>query len=236
MQQIGKANTVLRHAKVRAEEHVMVYKVGIINDISEMLVLGISDASFAGQPKEGSQTGYMIMATTKKDFKARRGQGLIIDWGSHRVKRVVKSTLASEAAGCSQAYDKAVFARYLISHIFYGDVKCWVKQIALVPAAQMSDCKSLVDLTKKDGSLPTEKRIALDIRDLQEGIEAGVEMVWTSTDKMICDGFTKKLPADNASLRDLEKFVRTGSYDFVPTPKRKSLSRQSGKDHDSVTT
>ena len=225
IEQIARANMVLRNAKSLAEEHVMSYKVGVVNDVSELTVLGISDASFAGQPKEGSQTGYIILATSAKDYRSRKGCGLMIDWGSHRVRRVVKSTLASEAAGSSQAYDRAVFARYLLSHIFYGDMSDWVKQVNRIPAAQMTDCKSLVDLTQKEGSLPTEKRIALDIRDLQDGIEQGVNMVWTSTDKMICDGLTKKLPVNHEAMIALAKFVRIGECNLVPTPKLKKASQ-----------
>ena len=78
----------------------------------------------------------------------------LIDWGSVRLKRVVKSTLAAEAAAMSHSYDKAVYLRSLLSQVLYGRDGTWEKRIHTVPQSTSSDCRSLYDMLDKDTSMP----------------------------------------------------------------------------------
>ena len=78
----------------------------------------------------------------------------------------------------------------------------------LVPFTLATDCKSLYDICQKNGSLPEEKRIALDIMDIKESIsEFGDSIRWVPTDHMLSDSLTKDMPTDV-----LMEFLRSMQY------------------------
>ena len=79
----------------------------------------------------------------------------------------------------------------------------------------VTDCKSLKDLTAKAGSLPSEMRIALDIADARQGLGAGDQLHWTSTDRMAADALTQSMADDTVTTH----ILRSGYYDFRPTMK-----------------
>ena len=213
-----KANTTLRLAKQRVEAgHGIFYPAGPADwSPKDLCVLGVHDASFAQQPGGASQQGYMVFVTHKNTVSARSGPVWAVDWGSHKIHRVIRSTLAAEAASASHTYDKLTYIRTIMAEIFYGWNSDWDKLSRRVDAAMVTDCKSLKDLTDKVGSLPSEKRIALDIADVRQGIEAGDRLLWTSTDKMAADSLTKLMSEDMF----LTRVLRKGYYDFTPTPKK----------------
>ena len=80
-----------------------------------------------------------------------------------------------------------------------------------IPAGIATDCRSLFDLLRKPGSLPQERRVALDILDLRDGIEnEGLAVRWVPTNHMASDCLTK-LEADPAVQHHM---MRTGRYSF----------------------
>ena len=95
----------------------------------------------------------------------------LLDWNSAKIHRKVRSTLAAEAAGASRAYDRAMYARAMIAEIETGKDGHWTQQCKLVPFAMGTDCKSLYDVCTRLGSLPEERRVALDLLDVKEGVE-----------------------------------------------------------------
>ena len=52
-----------------------------------------------------------------------------------------------------------------------GKDQHWTEMCKSVPFCLGTDCKSLFDLCSKVGSLPDERRVALDLMDIREGIE-----------------------------------------------------------------
>ena len=47
----------------------------------------------------------------------------------------------------------------------------WYAMCQKIPFALGTDCKSLYDVCTKQGSMPDEKRVALDLLDVRESIE-----------------------------------------------------------------
>ena len=64
-------------------------------DLPKAVMIGFSDASFANMPRHGSQAGYMILVA-ESSCVSRAAKAAVVSWNSHRIKRVVKSTLAAE--------------------------------------------------------------------------------------------------------------------------------------------
>jgi hypothetical protein len=177
------------------------------DDPKRSLGLGVvSDASFMGQPNEGSQFGYCILlgSTQLYDGEAKTH---MLDWSSSKIHRKVKSTLAAEAAGASRGYDRATFCRALIYEIEHGRGQPkldpdtgklakvpWTEAVTKIPCCVATDCRSLYDLCNKQGSLPDERRVALDLLDVREGLEHfGDKVRWVPTEHMLSDSLTKRM-------------------------------------------
>ena len=70
-----------------------------------------------------------------------------------------------------------------------------------------TDCKSLHDCLHKEGSIPTERRIALDVYDIRQYLDTD-DLLWTSTNTMLVDPLTKHFSKlEETALRE---FLLTG--------------------------
>jgi hypothetical protein len=190
----------------------------------------IHDASFMQQKNEGSQMGYAIMLAPISLYDGPCVTHLL-DWNSSKIHRKVRSTLAAEAAGASKAYDRAVWTRAVIYEIEKGrDGKHWSETIKHVPFALGTDCKSLYDVASKIGSVPDERRVALDLLDVKEGIEEGGDIIrWVPTDHMLADCFTKSMPPDL-----MMKYLTDGVYSLKYDTEIKNTKRECAKDRKQV--
>ena len=170
-------------------------------------VVACHDASFCRQPRGGSQQGYLLMITGS-DMKS--GQVMATtEWGSSKIHRVVKSTLAAEAASASYAFDRSAFLRVFLDQLLRPQARPWVERLRAVPGRLLTDCKSLRDMCRKEGTLPTERRVALDVEDLREGLERqNTSMQWVTTDRMAADALTKRLK----NQKVLDDLCRRGEY------------------------
>ena len=75
-----------------------------------------------------------------------------------------------------------------------GMTKCWKDVCARVPFCLGTDCKSLYDTCIKPASTTKEKRVALDLLDVREGVEEFKDSVrWVPTDHMLVDCLTKAM-------------------------------------------
>ncbi len=89
-------------------------------------------------------------------IQEKRGQAWPIDWGSHKIHRIIRSTLASEASSASNTFDRLSYIRTIVAEMIYGWKSDWNSLSRKVAATMVTDCKSLKDLTDKIGSLPAE--------------------------------------------------------------------------------
>jgi hypothetical protein len=93
----------------------------------------------------------------------KSAKATIVSWASHRIKRVVKSTLAAEAAALSEAQDQLEYARVLFMQMLGKvDGRNWQEALKM-PGYLVMDAKSLYDSLMKPGSMLTEQRVALDL-------------------------------------------------------------------------
>ena len=91
----------------------------------------------------------------------------------------------------------------------------WAEMCKKIPFALGTDCKSLYDVCTKQGSMPEERRVALDLLDVRESIEEmGDQIRWIPTDHMLVDCLTKTMPAD-AMMEYLKKMEYAFKYDDV---------------------
>ena len=70
-------------------------------------------------------------------------------------------------------------------HSYYEDIQ----QISVI---HLTDCRSLYDLLHRRGTVPSERRLLIDIEALRNDIETnGVVSRWINTKQMLADCLTK---------------------------------------------
>ena len=176
----------------------------------------VHDASFGNQPgSDGndccSQQGHLLLLGNEGVFQ-KETQTHLLEWGSSKIKRVVRSTLAAEAAAASHACDRATFCRALLGEVLFGKQRPWQRMVQSIKAGYLTDCNSLFQHCQKDGASTTEKRVMLDLADLKQALkEYGDLLRWTPTNRMLADAFTKHIPDPEVLLQYL-KDLRYGFY------------------------
>ena len=124
-------------------------------------------------------------------------------WGSSRMKLIVRSMLAAESSQLAIAQDHNQFARVAAAYTF-GFAPAtkkhdWHSLLALVPDLLVVDAKSLFDMLQKAGSLPSEKRIAVDLLAVREALERPQDTLqWIPTKWMLADSSTKDMKEHDA--------------------------------------
>jgi hypothetical protein len=103
-------NALLRKAK-KIESSMCSIKIPQIN-FEKAVMVAFNTANFGNMPRHGSQAGFMILVAEVMRVQ-KSAKAAIVSWASHRIKRVVKSTLAAEAAALSEVQDQLKYARVL---------------------------------------------------------------------------------------------------------------------------
>jgi len=184
-------------------------------------VLTSFDASFAREPGMKSQLGFMTFLTTGP-VEQEETVCNIAEFQSSTIHRVVKSTLAAEAASMSTALDRQLYLRLLLEAILYGEPACgpdWRHRLK-IPGILIADARSLYDHLNKTGSAPKEKRILIDLlvaRDLTEA--NALKLRWTPTTHMLADILTK----ETAMTVVFGKFLKDGLYCLTQTAEEQEL-------------
>ena len=98
-----------------------------------------------------------------------------------------------------------------------------------IPLAFATDCKSVYNVCSKSGSIPDEKRVALDLLDLKESISImGDQIWWIPTDHMLADSLTKNMPTDDL-IQYLRHMDYSLKYDEQLAETKRSLQKQRKK-------
>jgi hypothetical protein len=199
---LARCNWVLKQAQKMSREGACLWfrKPAPGMEKVEPLVVAVHDASFAGQTDFGSQQGYLVAVGHRTSLeKPEKGHFHLVDWGSSKIHRVVRSTMAAEAASASMAHDRGTLVRYVLCQLGGTDQQLpWQVAMRDVAYAMVTDCRSLAEHCSKTGATVTEKRVALDIADVRAAVDAGDVLKWVPTDAMPADGLTKHLVAQPA--------------------------------------
>ena len=177
-------------------------------DLAELVILGVSDASPGKMPRSGSQGGFFIFATTPKIHEGMTACS-VLSWSSHRLKRVARSSLATESMGLCEASEHAEFARVCLQETLAGsfDFKNWEDAALDIPMVLVTDAKSVFDHITAERGLPSDRMLALDLAALRDTFEGQIRedlmgrnaiLKWLPGSRNIADGLTKYL-----SIQDL---------------------------------
>jgi len=111
-----RGNNVLRRTQQLADAGTHIRFCSDVDEQNFMVGL-VTGVSSGGQLDGGSQCGYAIVLGSANMATQERVRTALVDWGSTKIRRVVKSTLAAEACRCSTGYDRAVYIRASLSEL-----------------------------------------------------------------------------------------------------------------------
>ncbi|CAK0847357.1 unnamed protein product [Prorocentrum cordatum] len=188
-------------------------------NIDDAIVVAVGDSSHGnvGKTKTASQAGLVILLADNKDDQFLRGMPAKVTpmlWRSHRIKRVVRSTLAAETMAALEAVESGDMLRQHLVELHYGlGYRTHMDDVEAIKMVEVTDCKSLYDLLQKRGTVPSEKRLLIDIESLRNDLEFNnVVSKWVSTKQMLADCLTKH----DVRAGDYMRYVlQTGEYRLI---------------------
>ena len=137
-----------------------------------------TDASHATATEVKSHAGSIIF----RSFGLSKGSvAHPIAWSSHKVRRVVRSTLAAETTSCADGFDLAFYINTMAGTL------CLDSVIHL-----FVDSKSLYDLLSTTHD-PSELRLKIDLAALREAFEEAhiLRLSWVPSKLQLADALTK---------------------------------------------
>ena len=173
--------------------------------------------------------GSAVLISTSKILEGSDTANLV-EWGSRKIHRVVRSTLAAEAAAMSYGFDRALFAREVFTELAHGRERRLKDHAPTVPLAIQltaeselpiglaTDCKSLYDVCIRPTSMPTEKRVTLDLLDVRHYLDRhpdSYQVRWVPTTAMLVDALTKHLVDQTV----LTQFLENNRYSLREDPR-----------------
>ncbi|CAK0884198.1 unnamed protein product, partial [Prorocentrum cordatum] len=167
-------------------------------NIDDAIVVAVGDSSHGnvGKTKTASQAGLVILLADNKDDQFLRGRPAKVTpmlWRSHRIERVVRNTLAAETMAGLEAVESGDMLSQHLVELHYGlGYRTHMDDVKAIKMVEVTDCKSLYDLLQKRGTVPSEKRLLIDIESLRSDLEFNnVVSKWVSTKQMLADCLTK---------------------------------------------
>lgn len=148
----------------------------------------------AGPHEEATQGG-RIFALTNDDGHYVAAW---IYWESRKVKRVCRSTATGEILSLQDCFDTSM----------------WLQQIWLELTGQKLRVRLIVDSrgalnNVTTTTLPTEKRLRIDLGDLRKGLRKGkFEITWVPSRANLSDPLTKESECESDRLRPCERMKR----------------------------
>ena len=164
-------NKLVEQAKGTAEMGIVI-PCGVVN-LETCSVVCYADAGFANAEHEKSQCGLVCCLTHSPELlkTERFDLSTIISWQSSTIKRVVRSTLASEGYAVSEGLESAQWFRHLLTeaHRARSSLKDVEKEFLKRPAIVFTDSDSLANTVKKDVGQSHDKRFRIVVSMFREG-------------------------------------------------------------------
>ncbi|VDI53393.1 Hypothetical predicted protein [Mytilus galloprovincialis] len=140
-----------------------------------------SDASFGNLPDGGSQGGYVVL------LMGDDGKVNPITWQSKKLRRVVRSTLASEALALADGVDCVISLAALFKELMHNE-----NDLMHTPVDCFVDNKDLYHAIYSDKPVG-EKRLRVEINAIKQLLQGGElkKVKWIQTNEQIANVLTK---------------------------------------------
>ena len=172
--------------------------------IKDIVVLGVSDASFGGMPRGRSQGG-TILVLAHPEVLNGDAPVAVLSYHSGLIKRVVCSSLSAEISQAANTMEEADFVRAFMAESIEKDFdfKNWLASVAKWKQIAVMDSRTGYDLLNGT-SLGEDKRMAIDVASMRQALkeDGAARLVrWVPGEEIIADDLTKLL--GNGKLMDV---------------------------------
>ena len=213
--------TTVKQANVLARRAVQ-YQYSILIpgiDLTKPVVVAVSDASPGKMPRQGSQGGMFLLVSTP-DIVSKRVPAACLFWLSHRLKRVARSSMATESMALCEATEHAEFLRACLCEVLNPeyDFRQWEKHTLSIPMIAATDCRSVYDHISAERGLPRDRILALDLAALRATFEAqlregtqgrNASLRWLPGPHNLADGLTKYVAVQSLIVNVLSQGMYT---------------------------
>ncbi|CAE7485137.1 RE2 [Symbiodinium sp. CCMP2592] len=190
-----------------------------------------------------SQSGRILCLAPRSFATTLEGHLYPVEWHSTVIRRVCKSTLQAESLSLQLGSVEAEHARSVLHGLYEEppklDATAWVIGAQdRCPVMWVTDCMSLLThLLNPAAGTVGDKRLAIDLCSLRQELwrrpgeyvgdplghdrpplDPSTCIVWTSTDKMLADGLTKKIVAHEP----MAKLMKGERINLAPTLDQKN--------------
>ena len=208
------ANQLVRRAR---QIHYEI-KIPSVN-LSKPAILIVSDASPGKMPRGGSQGGFFIFVTNQSVDQTSTPVG-VVQWLSHRLKRVARSSLATEGMALCEAVEHGEYVRACLAEILdpQFDFRKWENAASWIEMITGTDCKSVYDNVSSERGISKDRMLALDLAQLKETFESqwkedsskhrNAKLRWLPGPRNVADGLTKYVAVQDVMI----SVLRDGLY------------------------
>ena len=186
---LKEVNKVLKYVRATANAY---YKVNPL-DLKDLVFIAYGDSGWANAPGNKSQGGLVTLATSKRCLE-EPCKASLLEWKSYRHQRILRSTLAAEAASLDRAFDVGNFMACVFSEMTFGNYRATFAT-PMYEVIPVTDARSLWDAIHRLSTTFAEKRVEIDVAALRQSCRA---LRWVPTEQQKADALTKRSPA----LRD----------------------------------
>jgi len=184
-------------------------------------ILVVADAALGNVDSKGDSTGppgtkvhsqscYAVLLADAEMMRGKLGTFNTLDFRSHRIPRVCRSSYAAETLGVEEGLDAGELARGFLAEALGADVTrkdAWF-QVCRVPLLGCTDAKDCFDRLTQDTGVGTQKSLSFTLASLRQQLRRpNTYFRWTATMNNFVDAGTKLM--DNSTLR---RVLREGSW------------------------
>ena len=187
---LDEVNSVLRYVRATNSAY---FKVVPVN-LDDLVFVCYGDSGWANAPNSKSQGGLVVVTTDKSVLEGARPASLL-EWKSFRHQRVLRSTLAAEAASLDRAEDYGNFAAAMFSEMTQAGHIATMCERPAYEVIPVTDARSLWDAVHRLSTNFQEKRVEIDVAALRQQCR---NLRWVPTEQQHADALTKR----DRALRD----------------------------------
>ena len=193
-------NKLIRRMQTSAKTGIRLPRIDA--KMTEMRIVGVSDASWNREENSKSQGGFMIFIAEDKNCNERPVRAALVRWRSWRLMRVAWSTLSAEAQALVVCNNHCVWLQKFVESTFG----------VRMPIDLRTDCKSLVDALSTCHSYD-DVRMQVQIDAVKEDLQQGQCRSCKHVDGKLnyADILTK--PADWRIAERVRQMMMTGEID-----------------------
>ena len=138
-------------------------------DLKKLVVLSVSDASLGTMPRCGSQGGFVLFVTDERVLTQMAPTAAML-WSRRRLKRVARSSLATEGMALCKAVEAAEHLRAALAELMWVsfDYRQWEQAADFAKVVACTDAKSVYDHVTREAGTASDKRLAVDLVALKE--------------------------------------------------------------------